>query len=64
MKAKTANPKDRAAPKDREGGRRIIGVDLHPDVFSAAALSPRGHDLGRAQVEWTHDRQPVAKLEA
>lgn len=38
-------------------------MDLHPDVFSAAALLRRGHDLGKAQVGWVHDRQPVAKLE-
>jgi hypothetical protein len=37
-------------------GKRIIVVDLPPDMFSPAALRPRGHDLRKAQVEWTHDR--------
>jgi len=42
--------------------KRIIGVDMHPDVFSAAAL--RGANAAQTQTEWIHDRQPVASLEA
>jgi hypothetical protein len=42
--------------------RRRIGLDLHPDTFTAAAL--RGRDAGSAQVEWIHDRRPVAPLES
>lgn len=41
---------------------RVIGLDLHPDVFSAAALS--GRDAPTAQVEQSWDRRPVAGLEA
>lgn len=37
-------------------GKRIIGLDMHPDVFAAAAL-------GGERVEWVHDRQPTAGLE-
>ena len=40
---------------------RIIGLDLHPDVFSAAALS--GRDAATAQVEQSWERQPTAELE-
>ena len=42
-------------------GRRIIGMDMHPDVFSAAAL--RGGNAAQARAEWIHDRQAVGKLE-
>lgn len=40
---------------------RIIGLDMHPDVFAAAAL-----EGGRAdgRIQWVHDRQPTAGLEA
>jgi transposase len=41
--------------------RRVIGLDMHPDVFSAAALS--GPDAHRAEVHWIHDRQPTGRLE-
>ena len=37
-------------------------MDMHPDVFSAAAL--RGANAAQTQTEWVHDRQPVPKLEA
>lgn len=40
---------------------RVIGLDLHPDVFSAAALA--GQDAATAQVEQTWDRRPTADLE-
>lgn len=42
-------------------GNRIIGVDMHPDVFAAAALS--GGNAVHAMVEWVHDRQRTADLE-
>jgi transposase len=47
--------------KDKQD-KRIIGVDMHPDVFSAAAL--QGASPAQAAAQWVHDRQPVAKLEA
>jgi len=34
--------------------RRVIGLDMHPELFSAAALS--GPDAHRATVHWVHDR--------
>lgn len=40
---------------------RIIGLDMHPDVFAAAALEGRGAD---GRVLWVQDRQPTAGLEA
>lgn len=40
---------------------RIIGLDLHPDVFSAAALS--GRDAATAQVEQSWEGRPAADLE-
>ena len=40
---------------------RVIGLDLHPDVFSAAALA--GRDAATAHVEQSWDRRPTAELE-
>jgi transposase len=40
---------------------RIIGLDMHPDVFAAAAL--QGGNALQAQVEWVHDRQATEGLE-
>jgi transposase len=40
---------------------RVIGLDLHPEVFSAAALA--GRDAATAQVEQHWDRRPTAELE-
>lgn len=40
---------------------RVIGLDMHPDVFSAAALS--GRDAAKAAVEQSWDRRPSAGLE-
>lgn len=40
---------------------RIIGLDLHPDLFSAAALS--GRDAATAQVVQQWDRLATARLE-
>jgi transposase len=39
----------------------VIGLDMHPELFSAAALI--GPDAQRAEVLWTHDRLPEASLE-
>jgi len=41
---------------------RIIGLDMHPDVFAAAAL--KGGNAVQAQVEWIHDRQATEALES
>jgi len=49
--------------KEKTSNKRIVGMDLHPDIFSAAALQPHRSDPGKARVEWVHDRQPVANLE-
>ena len=40
---------------------RIIGLDMHPDVFSAAALEKTKAD--QAKVLWTDDRQSTAQIE-
>ena len=42
-------------------GNRIIGVDMHPDVFAGAALV--GTNAVHATVEWVHDRQRTSDLE-
>jgi hypothetical protein len=42
--------------------RRVIGLDAHPTLFSAAALL--GHDAHDAQVEWVVDRLPLERLRA
>ena len=46
----------------KEKINRIIGLDMHPDVFAAAALENTTADLSRAF--WVQDRLPVANLEA
>ena len=40
---------------------RVIGMDLHPDIFSAAALA--GRDAATAKVEQHWDQRPIAELE-
>lgn len=40
---------------------RIIGLDMHPDVFAAAALEGGGAD---GRILWVQDRQPTAGLES
>lgn len=40
---------------------RIIGLDMHPDVFAAAALE--NTDAASARPLWVHDRQEVPQLE-
>jgi len=46
---------------NRTEGKRIIGLDMHPDVFAAAALSA---DALRQHADWVHDRLPTGGLEA
>jgi transposase len=41
-------------------GKRIVGLDMHPDVFSAAARAGRA---GAAQLAWVDDREETAGLE-
>jgi len=41
-------------------GKRIIGLDMHPDVFAAAALSV---DARREHADWVQDRLATADLE-
>ena len=41
--------------------RRIIGLDMHPDVFTAATLI--GSYAAKARVEWTHRRRLQEELE-
>lgn len=53
------NSKDTSAPPAAAG--RVIGLDLHPDVFSAAALS--GREAATAQVVQNWDRWPTEALE-
>lgn len=50
--------KDTSAPPATVG--RVIGLDLHPDVFSAAALS--GRDAATAQVVQNWDRWATKDL--
>lgn len=50
--------KDTSAPPAAVG--RIIGLDLHPEVFSAAALS--GRDAATAQVVQNWDRLATSEL--
>jgi len=40
---------------------RIIGLDMHPDVFAAAAV--QNTDAASAKTLWVHDRQKTAQLE-
>jgi transposase len=40
---------------------RIIGLDMHPDVFAAAALEKSS--ASQSQVLWVHDRQQTGQLE-
>jgi len=45
---------------NEDKGKRIIGLDMHPDVFAAAALSV---DPKRQNAEWVQDRMATAGLE-
>jgi transposase len=42
-------------------GKRIVGLDMHPDIFSAAALSG---SADQARAEWVDDRKATRELEA
>ena len=42
-------------------GKRIIGLDMHPDVFAAAALQV---DAEKQNADWVQDRLSTAQLEA
>jgi transposase len=42
-------------------GGRVIGLDIHPKTFAAAAL--RGTDALNAKVEWRHDQVDMRELE-
>ena len=42
-------------------GKRIIGLDMHPDVFAAAALQV---DAEKQNADWVQDRLLTAQLEA
>ena len=46
---------------NEENGKRIIGLDMHPDVFAAAALSV---DPSRQNADWVQDRMLTSGLEA
>jgi transposase len=46
---------------NQDKAKRIIGLDMHPDVFAAAALSA---DPKRQNADWVQDRLPTAGLEA
>ena len=45
----------------RQQVKRVIGLDAHPTLFSAAALS--GADALQAKVDWCVDRADLRKLE-
>ena len=47
--------------KNKPKCNRIIGLDMHPDVFAAAAL--QNTDAASAKTLWVHDRQKTAQLE-
>lgn len=47
---------------DETQARRVIGLDAHPYLFSAAALA--GSDALQAREEWVVDRVPLQRLEA
>ena len=44
-----------------QASKRIIGMDLHPDVFTVAAFE--GSDPVNAKKLWVKDRVPVSKIE-
>ena len=46
---------------NNDQGKRIIGLDMHPDVFAAAALRV---DAKQQSADWVRDRLPTAGLEA
>ncbi len=46
---------------NKGNGKRIVGLDMHPDVFSAAALAGSAE---LARTEWVDDRKSTRELEA
>src|SRR3954462_6712553 len=54
----TMKTKETSAPPATAG--RVVGLDLHPEVFSAAVLS--GRDAATAQVVQNWDRWPTRDL--
>lgn len=42
--------------------RRVIGLDVHPDTFTASALA--GLDAAKAQIQWVTGSLPMSQLEA
>lgn len=48
--------------KGKEERGRVIGLDMHPDSFSGAAL-PQG-EAGVVKPEWLHDHVPQQDLES
>ena len=46
----------------KEKINRIIGLDMHPDVFAAAALQKAPADVSKTL--WVQDRLPTARLES
>ena len=48
----------------KEKSNRIIGLDMHPDVFAAAALPVAHLPTASTAPEWIKDRIPTANLEA
>ena len=45
----------------KKESNRIVALDMHPDLFSAACL--QGSDPASAKILWTRDRLPTADLE-
>ena len=45
----------------KEKSNRIIGLDMHPDVFAAAAIEKTTADLSKTL--WVKDRLATARLE-
>lgn len=44
------------------GERRVIGLDVHPDTFTAAALV--GLEAAKAPIQWVTGSLPMSQLEA
>lgn len=56
------NQENKPESKQEEPFRRVIGLDVHPDSFTAALV--RGPTPAAALVEKTFDRVPVGRLES
>lgn len=55
------NESKQEAKRPKGASGRVIGLDMHPDSFTAAALE--GRTAMDAQVLWVHDNQPQQRLE-